>query len=44
MVQEESFRKEKIVKEDGRYLVYYDFTPEQPVDHGTKQIKGEERK
>lgn len=41
---EESFRKEVIIKEDGRYLIYYDFSPASPVDRGEKEPKSEEGK
>lgn len=44
MAQEECFQKEVIMKEDGRYLIYYDFSPARPVDNEEKQPKGEERK
>lgn len=46
MTQAECFKKEKIIKEDGRYLIYYDFTPERPAKDGKKpvNINGEERK
>ena len=41
---EESFRKEVIIKEDGRYLIYYDFSPAPTVDWGKKEPKSEEGK
>ena len=43
MTQEERFKKEVITKEDGRYLIYYDFAPAQPVDDGRKKTKNQER-
>ena len=43
MVQEETFKKEVTTKEDGRYLIYYDFTPV-PLEPEIKQKNGTERK
>ncbi|HEY8392169.1 MAG TPA: hypothetical protein VIL83_05520 [Capillibacterium sp.] len=42
--EEENFKKEVIIKEDGRYLIYYDFSPASPVDQGKKEPKSEEGK
>ena len=43
MAEEKSFKKEVTTKKDGRYLIYYDFTPE-PSEQATKQQNSEERK
>lgn len=43
MAQEETFTKEVTTKNDGRYLIYYDFAP-QPVAVEADREKGEERK
>ena len=44
MAREECLKKEVTIKEDGRYLIYYDFIPERLVGKEEKQLKGEERK
>jgi hypothetical protein len=43
MTQEENFIKEVRTKEDGRYLIYYDFTPSS-LEIETKEKNTTERK
>ena len=42
MGREETFKKEVITKSDGRYLIFYDFSPES-VPKEVNQQKDEER-
>lgn len=43
MAQEDTFQKEITTKEDGRYLIYYNFTPS-PLETETKEKNVTERK
>lgn len=38
------FKKETILLEDGRYLIYYDFTPEQSGEKPVQSSAGKDEK